>query len=283
VTAGRIHGATGHGNLIVRFKNRSNHTCTLRGYPGITAMTKEGQTVKHAKHTLNGFTGGSHHGVQTITVAPGHYASADVEWHNFNFSTGHNCRFAPFIEIRPAHTTLTAVKKRSVSRCGLQVHPTVAGRSGSSAAALAADRTVSACGNHALKVTATHDNGATGHGNLILRFKNRTGHSCTIHGYPGLDALGKHHGVLKHAKRTVNGFTGGSHHGVQTITVAPGHYASADVEWHNFNFHNGNDCRLSHYIAATPANTSHTVIRRRGVSLCGLQVHPTVAGRSGNS
>jgi hypothetical protein len=130
VTASHIQGATGHGNLILRFENRSHHSCSLRGYPGVTAKTKEGQTLKHAKHTVNGFTGGSRHGVQTIVVRPGHFASADLEWHNFNFHTGHNCRFAPYLEVRPAHTTLTAVHKRDVSLCALQVHPTVAGRSG---------------------------------------------------------------------------------------------------------------------------------------------------------
>lgn len=132
ISASRIHGATGHGNLIVRFKNTTGQRCSLRGYPGVTAMTRQGQTLKHAKHTLHGFTGGSTQGIQRIVIKPGHYASADVEWHNFNFSTGHNCRFAPYIEVRPPHTTLTTVFKRSVSLCALAVHPTVAGRSGNS-------------------------------------------------------------------------------------------------------------------------------------------------------
>jgi hypothetical protein len=145
-----------------------------------------------------------------------------------------------------------------------------------------AESAVRACGDHALKVTATRTQGATGHGNLLLRFKNTTRHACTLYGYPGLDALDGSGHVLKHAKRTVSGFTGGSRHGVRTITVKPGKFASADVEWMNFNPKTGGDCKVSAKIAATPAGTGHTVRFKRAVSVCRLQVHPTVAGRSGN-
>jgi hypothetical protein len=140
-----------------------------------------------------------------------------------------------------------------------------------------------ACGNAALAVSATAAQGATGHGNFVLLFRNKTAHTCTLFGYPGLDALNGSGGVLAHARRTQTGFTGGSTQGLQTITVRPGRYASADVEWHNFNFATGGTCRFSHSVAATPANTTHTVQLARSVSVCGLQVHPTVAGRSGNS
>jgi hypothetical protein len=150
------------------------------------------------------------------------------------------------------------------------------------AATAAAARTVPACGNHALSVSASGIQGATGHANLVLRFKNTSHHSCRIHGYPGLDAIDAHGHALAHAHRTVSGFTGGSRHGVPTVTVRPGHYASADVEWMNFNPTTSGDCTFSHAIAATPANTSHTVRLARSVSICRLQVHPTVAGRSGN-
>lgn len=141
---------------------------------------------------------------------------------------------------------------------------------------------VAPCGNHALRVTASQTQGATGHGNLVLRFKNRTTHSCSLYGYPGLDALNGSGHVIAHAKRTLNGFTGGSTHGLRTIVVKPGRYASADVEWLNFHPVSGKSCRFSKAIAATPAGTGHTVVLARSVSVCNLQVHPTVAGRSGN-
>jgi hypothetical protein len=139
------------------------------------------------------------------------------------------------------------------------------------------------CGNASLAVTATAEQGATGHGNFVLLFRNKTDHSCTLYGYPGLDALNKAGDVIKHAKRTLTGFTGGSTQGLQTILVKPGRYASADVEWMNFNPTTGGSCKFSHSVAATPANTSHTVHLKRSVSVCRLQVHPTVAGKTGNS
>jgi hypothetical protein len=147
----------------------------------------------------------------------------------------------------------------------------------------AASANTPACGNGSLAVSASAEQGATGHSNFVLRFRNKTTHTCTLFGYPGLDALNASGGVMAHAHRTLTGFTGGSTQGLQTITVRPDRFASADVEWHNFNFRTGGSCRFSHSVAATPANTSHTVQLARSVSVCGLQVHPTVAGRTGNS
>jgi len=141
---------------------------------------------------------------------------------------------------------------------------------------------VSACGNSAVAVGASATQGATGHGNLILTFKNRSSHSCSLYGYPGLDALDRSGHVLRHAQRTLSGFTGGSTHGLRTIVLAPGRYASADVEWMNFHPTTGTACRFSAAIAVTPAGTTHTVHFGRSVSVCSLQVHPTVAGRTGN-
>ncbi|HZC71880.1 MAG TPA: DUF4232 domain-containing protein [Jatrophihabitans sp.] len=140
-----------------------------------------------------------------------------------------------------------------------------------------------ACGNHSLAVTATASQGATGHGNFVLLFRNKTYRACTLYGYPGLDALNGYGNVIKHAKRTLTGFTGGSTQGLQTIRVKPGKYASADVEWLNFKPKTGESCTFSASVAATPANTSHTVHLNRSVSVCRLEVHPTVAGKTGNS
>lgn len=140
-----------------------------------------------------------------------------------------------------------------------------------------------ACGNRALAVTATGTQGAAGHGSLVVRFRNKTVHACTLRGYPGLDALNASGGVMRHARRTLAGSAGGSSNGVRTIQVPPGRYASATVEWLNFNPRTAGACRFSHAIAITPANTSHTVQRARSVSVCRLQVHPTVAGRTGRS
>jgi hypothetical protein len=114
----------------------------------------------------------------------------------------------------------------------------------------------------------------------VLLFKN-IGHStCTIFGYPGLDALNASGHVLAHAKRTLSGEMGGAR-AVRRITVRSGRYASATSEWLNFNPVTTGACTFSKYVATTPANTTRSVRLRVSVSICRLQIHPTVAGTSG--
>ena len=149
-------------------------------------------------------------------------------------------------------------------------------------AAATADATVPACGNASLAVSHSATQGATGHGSFVLYFKNVTRATCTIYGYPGLDALNSTAQVLAHAQRTMRGFAGGAHTEA-TVTVTSGHYASASVEWMNFNPVNGHSCTFSTSVATTPANTTHTVHLPVSVSVCSLQVHPTVLGTSGNN
>jgi hypothetical protein len=144
-----------------------------------------------------------------------------------------------------------------------------------------ANAVVPSCGNTSLAVTHSHPQGATGHANVVIRFRNVSSSTCSLFGYPGFDAVRADGSVLAHATRTVHGFTGGAH-AVRTIVLAPGRYASADVEWMNFNPSTGGACAFSHSIATTPANTSHTVHFALSVSKCRLQVHPTVAGTTGN-
>ncbi|MEO6885766.1 MAG: DUF4232 domain-containing protein [Jatrophihabitantaceae bacterium] len=153
--------------------------------------------------------------------------------------------------------------------------------SGSSFTAGARQDVLLPCGDTAFTTTATQPNGATGHGSIVLEFKNRLPQACTIHGYPGVDAVDASGHTLAHATRTLNGFTGGAH-SIPTLTVAPGQTASANVEWVNFDPKTSGACTMSHGIEVTPADTSNTVELSSQVFVCGLQVHPTVAGTSGN-
>jgi hypothetical protein len=138
------------------------------------------------------------------------------------------------------------------------------------------------CGNNSLAVTNVPSEGATGHGSFVILFRNKSGSTCTIFGYPGLDALNASGHALAHATRTLHGFAGGAH-SEATITVKPGNYASATVEWLNFNPKTSGACTFSKKVATTPANTGHTVDLPVSVSVCTLQVHPTVGGASGNT
>jgi len=142
--------------------------------------------------------------------------------------------------------------------------------------------TPASCTATQLAVTHTPAQGAAGHGAFVLLFRNKSTTACSIHGYPGLDALNSRGAVMAHAARTLSGAMGGGASTVPTVVVAPGRYASATVEWLNFNPTTSGACPFSTWVAATPANTSHTVRFRVAVSICRLQVHPTLGGTSGN-
>lgn len=136
-----------------------------------------------------------------------------------------------------------------------------------------------ACGNHSLVVTNTPTDSGMGHSGMALLFRNKTAHTCTLRGYPGLDAVSRTGHVLAHAQRTPTGYLSGG--AVRTVVVRPGHYAVAGVEWENFDPSTSGPCRYSHSVAATPANTADTVTLPISVSICALQIHPTVAGAHG--
>lgn len=139
---------------------------------------------------------------------------------------------------------------------------------------------VKACGDTSFTVTTSGQQGAAGHGSLNLEFTNRLPQACTIQGYPGLDAVNASGAVLAHATRTLAGYTGGAH-SIKTLTVLPGKTVSARVEWMNFNPATTGACTFSDKIEVTPANTTNTFELAAKVSICELQIHPTVAGDSG--
>ncbi len=140
-----------------------------------------------------------------------------------------------------------------------------------------------ACTNSELQISASDGDGASGHGRFVLLFHNVSGSRCTLHGYPGVDALAASGSTLAHAKRTPSGFMGGSRHGIPTVPITAGAYASATVEWETVQRGTGNACDVqSAKVAATAANTTRAVTLNRSVSACALQVHPTVPGRTGD-
>jgi hypothetical protein len=146
-----------------------------------------------------------------------------------------------------------------------------------------AQASTSACSGSAIVVSATETEGATGHGSLVLHFRNTSGRPCTLFGYPALNALDGRGRVVARAQRTASGFAGGSHNGTHAVVLRPGASASATVEWLNFNAATSGSCPFSQSIATAPPNVSHLVRLPRSVSTCELQVHPVVPGLSGNS
>jgi hypothetical protein len=142
---------------------------------------------------------------------------------------------------------------------------------------------VPACGNSSLDYGVSQTDGFAGHSAFVLLYRNHTGSHCTLYGYPGLDAMASNGHVIAHARRTLTGSGGGSRKGVQLIDIPPGGYASAGVEWANFNPATSGPCRYSAGVNETAPNTTKTVPLRRSVSICALQVHPTVLGWTGQS
>jgi Protein of unknown function (DUF4232) len=143
-------------------------------------------------------------------------------------------------------------------------------------ATVASAASVPQCGNSALTVTRTYVDSGAGHSWMALIYRNSTAHTCAVSGYPGLDAIGPKGHVLAHATRTLSGYGGGGHIG--SVHVAPGGYASASVEWLNFNGATGGSCRFSTAVNTIVADTTRVHRLPVSVSKCGLQVHPTVAG-----
>lgn len=146
-----------------------------------------------------------------------------------------------------------------------------------------AQASTSACGGSAIVVSATETEGATGHGSLVLRFRNASGRPCTLFGYPALDAVDRRGHVIARAQRTAFGFAGGAHSGTHPVVLRPGASASATVEWLDFNAATSGSCPFSQSIATAAPNVSHLVRLPRSVSTCELQVHPAVPGLSGSS
>ena len=135
------------------------------------------------------------------------------------------------------------------------------------------------CGNRAIWESHTQVDGAMGHGVVVLLFKNTSNASCTLVGYPGLDAIGRRGNVLAHAARTRSGMTGPGV--VRTIVIRPGRYRVGRSGMDELQSAQRRELRLLDVDRDHAAHTTATVKFRLSVSICDLQIHPVVAGTSG--
>lgn len=152
-----------------------------------------------------------------------------------------------------------------------------AGAAGATAGPAGATAPVPSCRGALIALSHSPVQGAMGHGYVVLIFRNISQHTCSLRGYPGLDAIGRNGVVLAHARRTLGP---GAANTVRTIVLHSWQRGSSLVEWANF-ARNGHDCRFSRSIATTPPNTFRTFHRPVSVSVCNLQIHPVVRGTSG--
>lgn len=116
---------------------------------------------------------------------------------------------------------------------------------------------------------------------VALRFLNVSHHACILYGFPGVDGLDSHGRTVVHAKRTYDGFMGGcscsSLHGVR---LRPGQTASAVVEGDNGGAGPPRCSRVTSLLV-TPPNTYRSTPVRRAIHNCDFEVHPVVAGTTG--
>jgi hypothetical protein len=121
VTRTYVDSGMGSSYMTLVYRNTSAHRCSVTGYPGLDTVARHGHVLAHAGRTSNGEP------VRTVIIRPGHFASAAVRWENFDGATGGSCRFGAYVNTTVANTSRVHRLDVSVSRCGLQVHPTLAG------------------------------------------------------------------------------------------------------------------------------------------------------------
>jgi hypothetical protein len=140
------------------------------------------------------------------------------------------------------------------------------------------------CQANALGISLTDLGAYSFHTGLAIEFKNR-GSACTMTGYPGVDAVSATGRRILSAKRTKSGYIGGVFSGpIPKVHLAKGKTASALVEWVDGG-PLGVPCPHAHSLRITPPGAVSSVILSpkslQTETLCGVQVHPVVPGRSG--
>lgn len=130
--AAKEQGGAGHSSTALLLRNNGSGSCTVRGYPAVTALDSAGNTVTQAQQTPNGYMGGLMNGQPpTITLAPGQAASALFETLNAN-RDGTACK--PYAVLRvtpPAPQSEPVTIDWGLAGCAdPQIHPVVPGDTG---------------------------------------------------------------------------------------------------------------------------------------------------------
>ena len=133
--------ALGHVKQVLVFTNTSHTACVLTGYPGVAGLNSIGVGEVQATRTLNGYMGGLLPGETAppvISLAPEQTASAVVEGTDNPIGSQPCPHFQALLVTPPNLTEQTRVGISEAGMegfpgcSGLEVHPVVAGSSGSS-------------------------------------------------------------------------------------------------------------------------------------------------------
>lgn len=116
VTHSYVEAGMGHRWTYLLFRNKSSATCTINGFPSVTARNSSYGVMAHATPV------GTPH---TVYLTPGHYAAAGLQWSAFNSTATGPCpHWSTYLDVTPAHTNHLVRFRQSVSTCQLQVQPT---------------------------------------------------------------------------------------------------------------------------------------------------------------
>ncbi len=127
VTPGQSNGAAGSITVPVLFKNISQRTCSLQGYPGVAGLNAAGQQVTQAVRTPFTHVGPP----SAISLAPGQTASAPVQGSDVPVGTATTCVSYPKLLVTPPGETHSQQVVVTLPGCnGLRVGPVVAGTMG---------------------------------------------------------------------------------------------------------------------------------------------------------
>lgn len=120
-------GGLSHAGIVLVFANHGA-PCTLTGYPGVDGL-RAGAAVVHAERTLNGYLGGAK-STATVTLAAGQSASALLEGLD-GPPAGQKCASYTSLLVTPPNDRQSVPLDSRAPLCSPQIHPVVAGGSGS--------------------------------------------------------------------------------------------------------------------------------------------------------
>ena len=127
-----------------------------------------------------------------------------------------------------------------------------------------------------------------GHTEVPLTFRNISGSTCRLSGYPAVAALDGSGQVAAHASPVASGYSGGLAAGSTppVIDLAPGQQATAQIEDTDNPTGNATTCPSYAALLVTPPGQSDAmrVDLVAAISDCsGLEVNPLIAGTTGRS
>jgi len=112
IVAGKSGAAAGTIGQTILFTNVSKTSCTIAGYPRVTALSTDGKMVLTARPKLDGMVGGIQSGttIHVVTLDPGQVASAEVEGGDVPTGSATSCQtYLAFLVTPPGQAVSTQI------------------------------------------------------------------------------------------------------------------------------------------------------------------------------